>query len=100
MVLSAAASFVGPHRHRQILVDVMAGLTFEPRHIKNTIIGLRQKLSLAGLRGTSDYIDQPVALHRAIKAGLLLAVADALAEHGVELRDIVGRAEAILCPAP
>ena len=46
------------------------------------MIGLRQKLSLAGLRGTSDYIDQPVAPHRAI--------ADALAEHGVELRDIVG----------
>jgi hypothetical protein len=69
MVLSAAASFVGPAR-RQILVDVMAGLTFEPRHIK--IIGLRQKLSLAGLRGRSDYIDQPVALHRAIKAGSFL----------------------------
>jgi hypothetical protein len=29
MVLSAAASFVGPDR-RQILVDVLAGLTFEP----------------------------------------------------------------------
>jgi hypothetical protein len=71
MVLSAAASFVGPDR-RQILVDVMAGLTFEPRHLKNTIIGLRKKVSLAGLRGTSDYIDQPVALHRAIKAGSFL----------------------------
>jgi len=31
-----------------------------------------------------------VAPHRAIKKGLLLAVADALAEHGVELRDITG----------
>src|SRR5215469_14359863 len=54
------------------------------------IIGLRQKLSLAGLRGTSDYIDQPVRRIAPSKQGLLLAVADALAEHGVELRDIVG----------
>ena len=55
------------------------------------IIGLRQKLSLAGLRGASDYIDQRVAPHIApSKQGLLLAVADALAEYGVELHDIVG----------
>ena len=32
------------------------------------IIGLRRKRSLAGLRGTSDYIDQPVAQRRAIKS--------------------------------
>src|SRR5215472_8143659 len=54
------------------------------------IIGLRQKLSLAGLRGTSNYIDQPVRRIAPSKQKLLLAVADALAEHGVELRDIVG----------
>ena len=45
---------------------------------------------MAGLRGTSEYTDQPVAPHRAIKKGLLLAVVDAFAEHGVELRDITG----------
>src|SRR6516162_4841664 len=54
------------------------------------IIGLRQKLPLAGLRRTSDYIDQPVALHRDIKTRAPSCRCNALAEHGVELRDIVG----------
>jgi hypothetical protein len=52
------------------------------------IIGLRQKLPLAGLRGTN--IDQPATPIAPSKQGLLLAVADALAEYGVELRDIAG----------